>query len=110
MSKEGKCRKVLQFNEYDFRHKQALDILNKHPRNMTELVVNAILHYVSCPDRGAEFSKDGVKKIVLEVLQELQITGALPISKAPPQEEEPPIDSASLNELGDAMSMFRKRG
>ena len=105
-----KPRVALQFNEYDFRHKQALEILSKHPRNMTEFVVNAVLHYVSCPEVGLEFSRNGVKKIVLEVLQELQLTGTLSIGKAPAKGKENTMDDASLNELGDAMSMFRKRG
>ena len=46
----GKPRIVLQFNEFDFRHRKVLDILRARPRNMTDLVVNAILHFVSCPE------------------------------------------------------------
>ena len=45
-----KPRAVLQFNEYDFRHRKVLEILRERPRNKTELVVNAILHYMSCPE------------------------------------------------------------
>ena len=37
-----KPRAVLQFNEYDFRHRKVLEILRERPRNKTELVVNAI--------------------------------------------------------------------
>ena len=56
----GKPRIVLQFNEFDFRHRKVLDILRARPRNMTDLVVNAILHFVSCPEAEQEFSKSAV--------------------------------------------------
>ena len=52
-----KPRAVLQFNEYDFRHRKVLEILRERPRNKTELVVNAILHYMSCPEAAEEFNK-----------------------------------------------------
>ena len=45
MGSNSKSRVVLQFNEMDFRHRRALDILRQRPRSMSELVVNAILHY-----------------------------------------------------------------
>jgi hypothetical protein len=107
----GKCRKVLQFNEYDFRHKKTLEILSSRPRNMTELVVNAILHYVSCPDAGIEYSKEGIRKIVVEVIQEMQENGTLAeVQALPPEKEKSSLAQADLAELGSVMSMFRNRG
>ena len=41
-----KPRVVLQFNEYDFRHRKVLEILRSNKRHMTDLVVNAILHFI----------------------------------------------------------------
>lgn len=45
MGSNKKARVVLQFNEMDFRHRRALEILRQRPRSMSELVVSAILHY-----------------------------------------------------------------
>ena len=42
MGSNSKSRVVLQFNEMDFRHRRALDILRQRPRSMSELVVNAM--------------------------------------------------------------------
>ena len=50
MASNHKTRVVLQFNEMDFRHRRVLDILRQRPRSMSELVVNAVLHYTSCPE------------------------------------------------------------
>ena len=82
-----KPRAVLQFNEYDFRHRKVLEILRERPRNKTELVVNAILHYMSCPEAAEEFNKSAMS------------LGA--ISAADQREQLLPED------LGDMMSAFR---
>ena len=41
MGSNKKARVVLQFNEMDFRHRRALEILRQRPRSMSELVVSA---------------------------------------------------------------------
>ena len=66
MGSNSKPRVVLQFNEMDFRHRRALDILRKRPRSMSERVVNAVLHYTSCPEAANEFGRDWVVSIVHE--------------------------------------------
>lgn len=98
-----KPRVVLQFNDFDFRHRKVLEILRARPRNMTELVVNAILHYVSCPDADREFSREYIKKIVQEVISEMQADGSLGnvCGSAPP-----PV-SEDGDDLGDLMAVFR---
>ena len=69
MGSNSKSRVVLQFNEMDFRHRRALDILRQRPRSMSELVVNAILHYTSCPEAANEFGRDWVVSIVKDVVR-----------------------------------------
>ena len=63
MGSNSKSRVVLQFNEMDFRHRRALDILRQRPRSMSELVVNAVLHYTSCPEAANEFGRDWVVRM-----------------------------------------------
>ena len=62
----------LQFNDFDFRHRKVLEILRARPRNMTDMVVNAILHFISCPDAEQEYNKESLKKIIREVILEMQ--------------------------------------
>lgn len=102
----GKPRIVLQFNEFDFRHRKVLDILRARPRNMTDLVVNAILHFVSCPEAEQEFSKSAIREIVTEVIQEMQANGTLTLNtpKADPSE----LSDEDASDIGDFMSAFRK--
>lgn len=104
----GKPRIVLQFNDFDFRHRKVLDILRARPRNMTDMVVNAILHFVSCPEAEQEFSKSLIREIVIEVIQEMQSNGTLKLSASDTQDNDTGLSDEDASELGDFMSAFRK--
>lgn len=103
---DGLIRRTLSFNEYDFRHRKVLDIINSRPRGMTELVVNAVLHFVSCPDAEKEFNKAAMKEVVREVILEMQADGslgtALTKASASTFNEEDALD------LGGMMDAFRR--
>ena len=102
----GKPRIVLQFNEFDFRHRKVLDILRARPRNMTDLVVNAILHFVSCPEAEQEFNKNAIRDIVTEIIQEMQANGTLTLNA--PKTDGSELSDEDASDLGDFMSAFRK--
>jgi hypothetical protein len=108
---DGKCRKVLQFNSLDFRHAKVLEIFNQRPRNMTELVVNAVLHYISCPDASLELTKESIRKIVAEVLMEMQADGTLSL-KAPGDDKQTAggLSHSEQEELSGFMGAFRGMG
>ena len=93
----------LQFNEFDFRHRKVLEILRARPRNMTDLVVNAILHFVSCPDAEQEYDKESIKKLIREVILEMSAEGTLALTSSPPTPKEPDADP----DLSDMMAAFR---
>ena len=102
----GKPRIVLQFNEFDFRHRKVLDILRARPRNMTDLVVNAILHFVSCPDAEQEFNKAAIREVVVEVINEMQANGPFILNSSKPDSSQ--LSDEDASDLGDFMSAFRK--
>lgn len=93
----------LQFNEFDFRHRKVLEILRARPRNMTDLVVNAILHFVSCPDAEQEYDKESIKKLIREVILEMSAEGSISLTSAPYR----PRRAAGRSDLSDMMSAFR---
>ncbi len=97
-----KPRVVLQFNNFDFRHRKVLEILRARPRNMTDMVVNAILHFVSCPEAEQEFNKDAIRKIVKDVIQDMVKSGEL-VGQA----SGTALTNEDTNDLGDIMSAFR---
>lgn len=100
-----KPRVVLQFKDCDFRHRKALEILQAHSRSKTDLVVNALLHYISCPDAQNELSRDNLRRIIREVIEEMQADGSLGATAQAPKTAVPP----DAEELSDLMSAFRGR-
>ena len=104
---ENKPRVVLQFNEYDFRHRKVLEILRARKRHMTDLIVSAVLHYISCPEAEVEFSKESVRKAVKDVITEMIADGSLNgISKT--HDTAKPESCGDSFEFGDIMAAFRK--
>lgn len=104
---ESKSRVVLQFNEYDFRHRKVLEILRSHKRHMSDMVVNAVLHYITCPEAETEFSKESIRSVVQEVITDMVADGSLSaIGSRSPQSSQPSAEETF--ELGDMMSVFRK--
>ena len=103
---KGHPRVVLQFNDFDFRHRKVLEILRSRPRNMTDLVVNAVMHYMSCPDAGDEFGKEMVRKTVREVIVEMLADGSLS-GMAAPQRAEAGMSKDDTEALSEMMSAFR---
>ena len=106
MANSNTSRALLQFNDYDFRHRKVLEILRARPRNKTEFVANAVLHYISCPDASEDFNKETVRKLIKEVMAEMMADGSL---------QNVPADSTvkgkdttpEMEDLGDIMSAFR---
>lgn len=106
MGSNNNSRALLQFNEYDFRHRKVLEILRQRPRSKTELVVNAVLHYVSCPEASEDFNKETIRKLIREVLLEMMTDGSIQatVSSGPHAAQAP---AQELEDLGDMMSVFR---
>ena len=106
MGSNSKPRVVLQFNEMDFRHRRALDILRQRPRSMSELVV-----CTSCPEAANEFGRDWVVSIVKDVVREMVSNGELQaVSQSTPSKPESPMLAADdLADLGGVMGMFRSK-
>ena len=106
--KENTTRITLQFNKYDFRHNRVVAILRERPRNMSELVVNAILHYISCPEVGNELNKGMVRDLVLEILHEMAADGTLSginLSSATDTVAEQ-VSAEDANSIGSMMDAF----
>lgn len=104
---ERKPRVVLQFNEYDFRHRKVLEILRSHKRHMSDMVVNAVLHYISCPEAETEFRKETIRSVVKEVITDMVADGSFStIGSGSSLSSHPSVKETF--ELGDMMSAFRR--
>ena len=112
MGSNKKASWILQFNEMDFRHRRALEILRQRPRGMSELVVSAILHYTSCPEVADEHSK-GVDCSTCEgdhYRNDLQRRVADLGANSGSGDKWIKLAADDLAELGGVMGMFRTKG
>ena len=105
-NENGYTRKILAFNEHDFRHRKVLEILNVRPRAITDTVVNAVLHFVSCPNAESEFNKAAMKELVREVIAEMQADGSL--GSVPRKAVGPAFSEEDTMDLGGMMDVFRR--
>ena len=105
----GKSSRVtLKFNDYDFRHKKALQILKSRPRHMTELIVDAILHYIVCPDAGRDMSREWIRSVLKEELATMLPDISRRVAPAAQTTGKTAIRDEDMADLGDVMGMFRR--
>ena len=105
----GKSSRVtLKFNDYDFRHKKALQILKSRPRHMTELIVDAILHYIVCPDAGRDMSREWIRSVLKEELAAMLPDIGRRVAPAAETTDKTAIRDEDMADLGDVMDMFRR--
>ena len=108
--KENTTRITLQFNKYDFRHNKVVAILRERPRSMSELVVNAILHYISCPEAGNELSKGMIRELVREALRDMAADGSLSgvsLAADTSSSDGSGVSAEDANSIGSMMDAFR---
>jgi len=94
---------TLGLNMADPSHRQVIDILNQQGRRKAQFIVNAILHYLHCPEtpeipQPAPVDSHVIEEIVLRILK--QQTSAVPKPDIPPEQKKPPQKSESLHTEG----------
>lgn len=73
--KKDRCKFTIQFSPADPAHQQTVDILNRQGRRKAQFLVNAVMHYLHCPEtpeipQAAPLNTDAIEVIVRRILQE----------------------------------------
>lgn len=120
---------TIQFNPADPTHRQTADLLNQQGRRKAQFLVNAVMHYIHCPETPdmtppAVLDTALIETVVRRILKE-QKMGAAPANTkpggppkaAPEASEAVQFDEASdmlgaegLAAIANTMAMFRKDG
>lgn len=66
---------TIQFNPADPAHRQIIDILNQQGRRKAQFIVNAVQHYLHCPEtpeipQPAPVNTNAVEDIVRRIIEE----------------------------------------
>ncbi len=113
-------RFTIGFHAGDPAHRQVVDLLNQQGRRKAQLIVNAVLHYINCPEApniplglpaegtvGAETMEAVVRRILAEQREQKEI---LPPEKGEGSQTEPvqgELKEPDLLTIADTLAAFR---
>lgn len=75
--KKDAFRFTVQFNAGDPSHQQVAAILNKQGRRKAQFLVNAVIHYINCPESpeaaaAPKIDRQAVEQLVREIISNMQ--------------------------------------
>lgn len=116
-------RFTIGFSPGDPSHQQVAELLNQQGRRKAQFIVNAVLHYINCPEtvdvpeRGSihQPERDELEAMIARILRErgyLQEPGEreepfAAHSKAKPKESSIDLGDADIAAITDSLSAFR---
>lgn len=76
--KKDAFRFTVQFNAGDPSHQQVAAILNEQGRRKAQFLVNAVIHYINCPESpeaaaAPKIDRQTVEQLVREILSNMQL-------------------------------------
>lgn len=121
------CRFTIGFNPGDPAHRQTAEILNQQGRRKAQFLVNAVLHYVHCPETpdlpelrteqgGGMMGQKDVEMMVIRILEERGYFENLPeyAASAAGQSEsgieavfDGQLGAADMAAIADSLAAFR---
>lgn len=121
--KKSLYRFTIGFNPGDPAHRQVAELLNQQGRRKAQFLVNAILHYIHCPEtpdlpEPAEqvtgMSQADTEALVVRILEERGYLKTAesrpsgePICDMPETALEGDLDAARLTAIADSLAAFR---
>lgn len=111
--KKDAFRFTVQFNAGDPSHRQVAAILNEQGRRKAQFLVNAVIHYINCPEfpeaaAAPKIDRQTVEQLVREILSNMQ-PEAIPSTEGNPSGELPPTTTSESIPF-DAAAMLGEDG
>lgn len=111
--KKDSFRFTVQFNAGDPSHQQVAAILNEQGRRKAQFLVNAVIHYINCPESpeaasAPKIDRQTVEQLVREILSNMQPEAA-PATEGNTSGERPPA-TVSESIPFDAAAMLGEDG
>lgn len=111
--KKDTFRFTVQFNAGDPGHRQTAAILNEQGRRKAQFLVNAVLHYINCPESPeaaapSPLDRQEVERLVREILADMR-PEVTPVVKDDAPKDTPAAASSESIPL-DATAMLGEDG
>lgn len=105
---------TIQFNPADHTHRQTADLLNQQGRRKAQFLVNAVMHYIHCPETPDTapppvFDTALIENVVRRILNE-QKADAAPINKNRESSPNVPIKPSEAIQFEEASDMLGEEG
>lgn len=76
--KKDPCRFTVMFNRADPNHLRVVEVLNQQKHRKAQFIVNAVLHYLNCPEtpaiqESAPVDKQAILEIVVQYLERREL-------------------------------------
>lgn len=96
--KKDAFRFTVQFNAGDPSHQQVAAILNEQGRRKAQFLVNAVIHYINCPESpeatsAPKIDRQAVEQLVREILSNMQPEAA-PATEGNTPGDIPPVTAS----------------
>lgn len=111
--KKDAFRFTVQFNADDPSHQQVAAILNEQGRRKAQFLVNAVIHYINCPESpeavaAPKIDRQAVEQLVREILSNMR-PEAIPSTEGNTSGDIPPVTASESNPF-DAAAMLGEDG
>ncbi|RAQ28665.1 hypothetical protein DPQ25_07655 [Hydrogeniiclostridium mannosilyticum] len=99
---------TIQFSLADPAHRQVIDILNQQGRRKAQFLVNAVQHYLHCPEtpdipQAASLDLHVVEDIVRRIMQEQYKPASVNPTQGKKQENHPKTESVHYDETAELL-------
>ncbi len=122
--KKNPCRFTIGFNPGDPTHRQVVELLNQQGHRKAQFLVNAVLHYVHCPetpdipetDAGAPvMGEKDMEMLIVRILEGRgyfkekpeTVNPTAAVAGSPTAERGKGLGSADMAAIADTLAAFR---
>ena len=106
--KKDPSKFTIGFNSQDPQHRIVIDLINQQGRRKAQFIVNAVLHYIHCPEtpdipQPAPVDSKMIEEIVLRILQQRTAADPMPEPKQTAAKRPTISESVHMDEMEDLL-------
>ena len=106
--KKDPSKFTIGFNSQDPQHQIVVDLINQQGRRKAQFLVNAVLHYIHCPEtpdipQPMPVDSKMIEEVVLRILRQQTAAGPLPEPDHQPARRETKSESVHMDDMEDLL-------
>lgn len=99
---------TIGFNSQDPQHRIVIDLINRQGRRKAQFIVNAVLHYIHCPEtpdipQPAPVDSKMIEEVVLRILSRQAAAGPIPEPDPKPAKRQTASESVHVDDMEELL-------